>query len=122
MLQPAVEAAGIALDRLLNGAAPRCECSAEELFTVHKTSCADNLCVRLPRCPGAPTGYNPLRIGLAAVLKPAIEAAGIALDRLLNGAASRCECSAEELFTVHKTACADSLCVRLPRCLGMATA
>ena len=87
MLQPAVEAAGIVLACLLNGAAARCKGSAEELFTVYKTACADNLCVRLPRCPGAATGYNLLQMGLATVLKPAVEEAGIALDRLLNGAA-----------------------------------
>ena len=60
-------------------------------------------------------------MGLAAVLKPAVEAAGIVLACLLNGAAMHCEGSAEELLTAHKTTCTYRLCMRLPRFASEAT-
>ena len=60
----------------------------EEFFTSHETACACRLCVSLPRYASVATGYNLLQMGLPAVLKPAVKAAGIVLACLLAGAAT----------------------------------
>ena len=50
-----------------------------ELLVTVRPLAADSLCVGLPRCASEATGWNLLQMGVAAVLKPVVEAEGIDL-------------------------------------------